>query len=142
MASMIPNLPTDVMDIIFKVFLVNNDSCRTYCQNRLICKGINTLPYQFKLDGSDSVDDFFKYVATRLNLFQIADPKSDEEIAFVDQCKAVFSAASKDNKTHEVWDSFHSAYNSYRIGYIEYKKPQKRLLPRIVAWFKGYKVRV
>eukprot|EP00798_Chlamydomonas_sp_ICE-L_P028858 gene28858-32046_t len=48
MASMIPKLPADVMDSIFKVFLANNDSCRTYCQNRLICKGINTLPYQFK----------------------------------------------------------------------------------------------
>ncbi len=136
---MIPNLPTDVMDIIFKV---SSDTFQTYCKNRLICKGINTLPYQFKLDGSDNVDAFFKYAASRFTLYQLADPKSDEEIAFADQCTAVFSAVSKDKKTQdEAWDSFRNAYKPDRIKNkkIEYKK---RLLPRIVAWFKVYKVPV
>lgn len=99
---MIPNIPADVMDIIFKV---SSDTCRTYCKNRLICKGINTLPYQFKLDGSDAVDDFFKYAATRFTISQLADPKGDEEIAFANQCKEVFSAAIKDNNQEQVWAS-------------------------------------
>jgi hypothetical protein len=102
MASMIPNIPADVMDIIFKV---SSDTCRTYCKNRLICKGINTLPYNFKLDGSDSVDDFFKYASTRFTVSQLANPQGDEEIAFADHCKAVFTAAIEKNKQDEEWDS-------------------------------------
>eukprot|EP00798_Chlamydomonas_sp_ICE-L_P017537 gene17537-23857_t len=109
MASMIHKLPVDVMDSIFKVFLANNDSCRTYCKNRLICKGINTLPYQFKLNGSDNVDDFFKYAATRFTINQLADPKGDEEIAFADQCRAVFLSVIEKNKQNEAWNSFYSA---------------------------------
>eukprot|EP00798_Chlamydomonas_sp_ICE-L_P028881 gene28882-32073_t len=43
--EMIPKLPLHVMDKI--VFMASSDTKRKYCQNKLVCKGINAIPYQF-----------------------------------------------------------------------------------------------
>lgn len=84
-----PELP---LCIIENILHIADDTCREYCRNRLMCKGINIGPLQFKFDGSDDADDYFDYIVGKYTIGQMKDPTSDEEIASAEQFAAFFDA--------------------------------------------------